>query len=166
MKCDYCSQQATIYISGTWQGKAHHLHLCRRCAKKKVREALELGAKLRELIDHVIKHELGQMIERQGRRQCHECGLTYAQFRKLGRLGCPADYEAFQPALSSLLEKLHGATRHRGRRPKGYARGTQRFLPRIRLRRQMFAAAEQEDYQRAIRLRELMRKRGEPHGSK
>jgi len=167
MKCKFCSQHATVHISGVWGGQQHELHLCRRCAKEKFQQALALGEKLRELVDHVIEHGLKtkRRHEQAARRRCGQCGLSFRQFTKFGRLGCPADYEAFRPALEPLLKELHGSTRHRGRRPKRYPRGTLAFVPRIRLRRNMFAAAEREDYEKAIRLRELMRRKGQPHGS-
>ncbi len=171
MKCNFCSQHATVHISGVWDGQQHDLHLCRRCAKEKFQQALGLGEKLRELVDHVIKHGFDHVLEgerRHGRqipKRCGQCGMSFRQFAKQGRLGCPADYETFRPALDALLKELHGSTRHRGKRPKRYSQGTLQFAPRIGLRRHMFAAAEREDYEKAIRLRELMRRKGQPHGS-
>jgi protein arginine kinase activator len=48
---------------------------------------------------------------------CPACGLTAAQFRTRGRLGCPRCYEMFRQSLLPLLERVHDGTTHRGRCP-------------------------------------------------
>ena len=46
---------------------------------------------------------------------CNSCGWTYTDFRSKGRLGCAEDYEVFENALTPLLKRIHGSTRHVGR---------------------------------------------------
>lgn len=43
---------------------------------------------------------------------CPDCGMSLAEFRSKGRLGCPKDYELFWPHLVPLLERVHNATAH------------------------------------------------------
>lgn len=50
-------------------------------------------------------------------RQCPGCGLRVHELESL--LGCPRCYETFADSLEPLFERLHGATRHRGRLPGG-----------------------------------------------
>ena len=52
---------------------------------------------------------------------CPSCGMSYEEFRKVGRFGCAACYAAFAPHLSRLLKRVHGATRHTGRSPAATA---------------------------------------------
>ena len=79
---------------------------------------------------------------------CPACGLQYAAFRTAGRLGCPADYDAFRPALEPLLDRIHRHTLHAGKAPR--AAGAHRHLA---------AAVAAEDYETAAALRDRLRQK-------
>lgn len=86
---------------------------------------------------------------------CPGCGLTAAEFRLRGRLGCPRCYEVFRIAVLPLLERVHDATCHRGRFPGR----TPADLPAPRLnvsdlRNRLQLAIEAEQYEEAARLRD------------
>lgn len=51
-------------------------------------------------------------------KACPECGWTLRKVKKVGRLGCPGCYRAFSEEIENVLQSIHHATRHRGRRPK------------------------------------------------
>jgi protein-arginine kinase activator protein McsA len=53
---------------------------------------------------------------------CPDCGMTLAEFRSKGRLGCPRDYEIFREHLDPLIERIHNAKHHLGRGPGGEVR--------------------------------------------
>ena len=53
--------------------------------------------------------------------KCPDCGLTYGEFRGKARFGCSRDYDVFRKHVVALLEKIHGATEHAGKKPKGGA---------------------------------------------
>jgi protein arginine kinase activator len=89
---------------------------------------------------------------------CPACGLQYAQVRAEGRLGCPADYDAFRSALEPLLERIHRAVGHAGKVPRSFRR-QQREAELKALRKQMLAAAKAEQYEEAARLRDLIRQK-------
>jgi protein arginine kinase activator len=87
---------------------------------------------------------------------CPDCGLQYGEFRATGRLGCPAEYDAFRPALEPLLARIHRADAHAGKTPRAVR--TARRADRLdELRRRMAAAARAEDYEEAARLRDAIR---------
>ena len=43
---------------------------------------------------------------------CSSCGHTFAEFQKVGLLGCPDCYRAFEHELGRVFKRLHGATHH------------------------------------------------------
>jgi len=49
--------------------------------------------------------------------RCPGCGVRGAELRNASLLGCGTCYETFAPWLDPILERLHGASRHRGRLP-------------------------------------------------
>lgn len=69
--------------------------------------------------------EIWKLLESAKRRHddagvaCPHCGMTLAEFRSKGRLGCPHDYEVFREHLDPLLERIHNACAHVGRVPGG-----------------------------------------------
>lgn len=95
-------------------------------------------------------------------KKCPKCGITLAEFRKRGRLGCPHDYEAFAEELGSLLLKIHGSKEHRGRGP---ARSKKRQTQRQRvdaLRRELDEAVRAEQYETAAGLRDRLKELEHP----
>jgi protein arginine kinase activator len=48
---------------------------------------------------------------------CPSCGLSYSNYRPTLMLGCSECYEAFGDKLADDLKRIHGAIRHRGRKP-------------------------------------------------
>jgi protein arginine kinase activator len=73
----------------------------------------------------VPQHPLGdilQSVQQQGEvtaedaAVCRFCGATARDFRATGRLGCAHCYDAMERSLRELLRRLHGSSRHVGRR--------------------------------------------------
>jgi protein arginine kinase activator len=90
-------------------------------------------------------------------KKCPRCGITLAEFRKRGRLGCPHDYEAFGEELGSLLEKIHGRREHLGRGPvRSKKRQTHRQKVEA-LRRELDEAIRAEQYETAAGLRDRLK---------
>jgi protein arginine kinase activator len=105
------------------------------------------------VLQKLITANVGELVGELARRCCPNCGLRFMEFRVGGRLGCPADYEAFGPGLLPLVRKLQGASRHVGKVP---ARG-QRPGGRLRLRAELREAIAREDYEAAAHLRDRLR---------
>ncbi len=72
-----------------------------------------------------------------------------------GQLGCPHDYEVFRSLLTPLIERTHeGATHHVGKVPTTADATVQKQTGLLKLRRELQEAVEQENYERAARLRD------------
>jgi protein arginine kinase activator len=85
---------------------------------------------------------------------CPACGLTSAQFRSRGRLGCPRCYEMFRTSLLPLLERVHDGTSHRGRCPRKSARMAGEDDRLAELRSSLQDAITAENYELAADLRD------------
>jgi protein arginine kinase activator len=64
----------------------------------------------------------------------------------------------FEKELEPLIMNIHGETTHTGKRPVRLAAGTQRRTELIRLRREMKEAIQSEEYERASKLRDEIRR--------
>lgn len=163
MTCDICSKnEATVHLTEVINNETRELHLCEGCAREKGAEALEqfgggpgdptggLAELLAGLADLGAKLPGGAAV---AGIKCEQCGLTYDDFKKSGRLGCGACYEAFRKVLGPLLKKIHGSTGHSGlvpppAEPKGDL---------LKLREQLKTAIQAESFEEAARLRDQIR---------
>lgn len=88
---------------------------------------------------------------------CPICGISFLEFRKQGRLGCPHDYVYFADELEPLLINIHDQSHHIGKVPKRCSQGADQQTQLIRLRREMKEAIATENYEEASKLRDQIR---------
>jgi len=162
MLCDLCGKRpATVHLTEIVNGKVTELHLCQECAFKKSQEmqkTFSLGDVLAGLIGEIEETTSGVGL------RCPKCGLSYAEFRKVGRLGCAYCYVSFKKYLIQLIKTIHGAKNHTGKVPSSFYH--LKIDAQIKeLKRKLARAVELEEFEEAARLRdkikELERKRNE-----
>jgi protein arginine kinase activator len=156
-KCQSCDSPATVHLTDIVSGKKKELHLCQTCAEKQqllTHQELNLPA----ILQTVIGHHIGQLSDELARLTCPVCGIKYMEFRAEGRLGCPHDYTVFRVGLLPLLTRIHRADRHVGKSPARQPT-RQAVQGEMELRGQLRAAVDQERYEEAARLRDLLRQR-------
>lgn len=115
--CSHCNSPASIHLTKVVDGEAVKLGICSNCPKA---QAYKQGVAW-DLIDA----ENGGMqprLPKENERACPGCGLTPADFKEHGRLGCPKCYETFEGKLSSVINKLHRGESHLGKVPRGKKR--------------------------------------------
>lgn len=158
LKCDKCGKPATVHLTEIEDGAKIEKHLCEICAQT---EGITIKA------DVPISQLLESFILQSGAPGeaadpgCEVCGMTLAEFRRGGLLGCPNDYEAFNHVLSGLLERSHeGASQHVGKVPCRAGADQQRTNAILRLRARLKAAVAEEDYERAARIRDEIKEMG------
>jgi len=157
MKCQSCDNAATVHLTDIVDGKKKERHLCSACAQKQQllsQQELNLPAILQTLIGHHV----GQLSDELARLTCPVCGIKYMEFRAEGRLGCPHDYTVFRAGLQPLLLRIHRAERHVGKSPARQPT-RQALQSEIQLRRQLRTAVDEERFEEAARLRDLLRQR-------
>lgn len=162
MRCQMCEKPATFHITELTEGEVAEVHLCEDHARGYLAQADAPAASGPSLAGALAKQlELGQTAEELARldqQSCPVCGITFYQFRNQGRLGCPHDYTAFEDELEPLINNIHGATEHTGKRPRHSAFSGEKQMELIKLRREMKEAIEREDYEQASQLRDEIRR--------
>lgn len=157
MTCDLCSKnEATVHLTEIIHEETRELHLCEACAREKGTSAAEqfgLAGLLAGLADFGSKG--GPKLETV---PCPQCGMTYEDFRKNGRLGCGNCYENFAKLLSPLLKRVHGSNRYLGHlSPPSRKKKSAPEESLSRLKEQLKAAIAAEDFEEAVRLRDQVR---------
>jgi protein arginine kinase activator len=154
MKCQKCTKQATLHITEVInEDQFEDLHLCEECANKYLYEPQQKGSKSAVAAAGDESDEISAL----NQRECPNCGIKFVEFRNSGRLGCPHDYQEFRDELTTLLENIHGETRHCGKSPRRMPRSKQDHSELIQLRKQLHQAVTKEAYEEAARLRDKIR---------
>jgi len=113
MLCEICGKvEASVTYTEIVDGNVKEYHLCEECAREKGVEKTKFS-----IIDLIAG--MAGTLEKDGKKdsniRCPCCGLSFASFRKNGKLGCTKCYETFMDELILLFRKIHGSTKHIGK---------------------------------------------------
>jgi len=157
MTCERCSEEATVHLTDSVDGRRREIHLCMPCARKAglVLPAHPPKLGLDKVVQSLIVANVGELVGELAELACPDCGVRFMEFRTSGRLGCPSDYQIFRKGLLPLLGRSQPATRHVGKSPRRPTTPSDRI--RLQLRSDFRAAIVREDYERAATLRDQLR---------
>lgn len=158
MLCDICGKnQATVHLTEIIDDQMNELHLCEECAHQKSAQ-MEQQFGLSDLLAGMA--EIGKPAketEAVSSVKCDNCGLTYADFKKIGRLGCSECYSTFKKYLAPLLKRIHGSSQHVGKVPFKVGRPQKKKMYLQELRKELQKAIETEAFEDAARIRDKIR---------
>lgn len=150
LKCDLCSNPATVHLTQIVNHKVHKVDLCEDCAQAKgVTDPSGFS-----LADLLLKASLNPEPATATGLRCEQCGFTQSDFKKQGRFGCPHCYDTFHETLEPMLDNMHKGTAHVGKIPQ---RALDRKTLHDRLNKlesDLQEAIRAERYEEAARLRD------------
>jgi len=157
MLCENCKENdAVVNLTTIKDNVVTQQHLCEKCAAEKGVET-----------SIAPKNPLGDFLQAMQQKAlpggddapaCHFCGATTRDFRSTGRLGCARCYTAFERQLRELLRRLHGNSRHAGRRYEPPAiELVERAGTVAQLRERLRRAIDNEQFELAAELRDRLR---------
>ncbi len=156
LHCDLCGKPATVHLTQIIKNQIQKVDLCEECAQSKGVTDPE-GFSLADLL---AKSFAGAVEEPEpaatGVLTCEQCGCSTRDFKKTGRLGCAACYEAMKAALLPLITGLHKDIAHKGKLPARQWRhaGLRRELANVE--RELQEAVKQENFEAAARCRDQL----------
>lgn len=123
MLCENCkTRPASLHFTKIINGEKSEYHLCEQCAK----ENEEIMATNNDFSFHHLLSGLlnfdnmvnGHSIQVDSDTvRCSNCGLTFTQFKKLGKFGCSDCYKHFETQLEPIFRRIHGNSIHSGKVP-------------------------------------------------
>ncbi len=164
-RCDRCGESpATVHYAEVVDGRLSVWALCEACAHERgVATTLpSFAGPLVGILMGLLEDDHPE--ETPPDAACDECGMTYADFRRTGKLGCGACYERFGVELAPLLRRIHGSATHLGRSPTGFEEQFARREELRRLKADLRRAVFREEYERAAELRDAIRSLGHAEG--
>ncbi|MDB6094076.1 MAG: UvrB/UvrC protein [Verrucomicrobia bacterium] len=149
LKCDLCSKPATVHLTQIVNNKVHKVDLCEECAQAKgVTDPSGFS-----LADLLLKASLNPEPSAAGVR-CEQCGFTQNDFKKQGRFGCPACYNAFGAIVEPMLDTMHKGTAHTGKVPQKALARKSLYDRLTKLELDLTEAIKSERYEDAARTRD------------
>jgi len=170
MLCTKCQKNpATVHIQQfLLNGQKSELRICQECAFKMSAINLNNPEAFMQF-ENVFKGFLEQMNSQFFTANpgapspepilvsCKQCGMTYDEFKKTGKLGCETCYTSFSKEVKSLLKSVQGSTRHEGKYPRRLGSDIMQKRQTNDLRVELKKAINEENYEEAARLRDEIR---------
>lgn len=122
--CEKCQNRpATLHFTEIINGQKNETHLCEECAKEnsefisESQDPFSFHHLLSGLLnfDQMISNNTAKKSTEAAR--CNTCGLTFGQFKKMGKFGCNDCYKYFESQLEPIFRRIHGNSRHSGKFP-------------------------------------------------
>jgi protein arginine kinase activator len=158
MLCDNCRERdAVIQVMRIVdKGPVKH-NLCEKCAAEMGFEP-PLSTPKNPLVDFLMPAQKALPTAAGEAGRCPFCSATLRDFRATGRLGCARCYGAFGESLRDLLRRVHGSSKHVGKRYQPPAAPEEESLSVLsELRDRLRRAVENEQFELAAELRDRIK---------
>ena len=155
MICEHCQKKpATILVTKIINGVKSEKRLCSDCAGETEKIYFNTDMSIQNILAGLLDTSLK---ESQIQVSCQNCGLTYKELKKMGKLGCDQCYKIFEPYLNATLKKLNGTSVHTGKIPRRSKGKLIRKKKIDELRENLQKAIQEEEFEKAATLRDEIR---------
>lgn len=157
MLCQKCNKrEATTHVRQTINGHTAEYELCSECAASMGYKNIFNTIGVKDLISNFFGEIPSARIssgEYQTKR-CPECGMSFNDIVKTGRIGCAACYDTFYKELLPSLQRIHGRTQHVGKAASTASPEAKQENELERLKKEMQSAVESQEFEKAAKLRD------------
>lgn len=162
MKCDFCDQKATVFLTQLVEGQMKKVCLCDNCAKERgVTDPT--GFSLADLLLGGLPGGPGTTPVINSKpstgngKKCITCGFTLDDLKRVRRFGCSECYSTFSEEVSQMVRGMHKGTSHLGKVPEGLMAIQFRHQRIEELRSRLDQAIASESYEEAAGIRDEIR---------
>jgi protein arginine kinase activator len=162
MKCDFCEQKATVFLTQLVEGQMKKVCLCDNCAKERgVTDPT--GFSLADLLlgglpggPGTVPSHASPLTPGNGKK-CMTCGFTLDDLKRVRRFGCSDCYATFGDEVAQMVRGMHKGTSHIGKVPEGLMAIQFRNQRIEELRSRLEQAIISESYEEAAGIRDEIR---------
>ncbi len=162
MKCDFCDQKATVFLTQLVEGQMKKVCLCDNCAKERgVTDPT--GFSLADLLLGGLPGGPGtatasvSAVTPGNGKKCVTCGFTLDDLKRVRRFGCSDCYATFSDEVAQMVRGMHKGTSHIGKVPEGLMAVQFRNQRIEELRSRLEQAITSESYEEAAGIRDEIR---------
>lgn len=157
MICNICgTNEATIHLTEIVNDQMMEIHLCEACAQEKGTE-FKSHFNVNDLLSGLTSLAKEVVGESKSLAKCPNCGLSYEEFSRTGRLGCSECYESFSKLLMPLIKRVQHATQHVGKRPSRLSPPMKAGQDLRELQNRMQKLIQEEAFEEAAKLRDQIK---------
>lgn len=162
MKCDFCDNKATVFLTQLVEGQMKKVRLCDPCASERgVTDPT--GFSLADMVltgqpsgpgivaEAVLTGPLGHA------KKCATCGFTLEDLKRVRRFGCSDCYATFNEEVALMVRGMHKGISHLGKVPEGLMAVQFRDQRVEELRTRLDQAIASESYEEAAGIRDEIR---------
>lgn len=168
MLCEKCKKNdAKINLVTVVNGQKHEIWVCENCVKdiSSIPFLSSIGQNANIPFQGIISDILSSVDSSKSKANenineiiCSNCGLTYDEFKKTGKLGCSDCYNQFKTILDPRIKSLQAGIRHMGKVPKMKGKELTRRRTLKNLKEEMQKLIVAEEYEKAAIVRDEIKK--------
>lgn len=164
--CQICHKNIAVMAVTEVDEKGNKIviAICEECAKKK--GILESGKVLN--IDEILKIMLKAKEKEDKELICPRCFLSFYEFKKYGKFGCPDCFKAFEERLIPFIKRIQATIRekedevfHKGKKVSIGIKRSLLISEIKKLKIELEKAIKEEDYERAAEIRDKLKEKEE-----
>lgn len=160
MLCDQCkSKPACVHITKIVNNQKIEKHLCEECAQSSGEMSFSMvnNFSVNDFLKGMFDYEFVNGASPISEVACPNCGMTYSDFSRSGKIGCSSCYQVFGAKLEPLIRRIHGTCGHTGKVPRR-GQGTLEVKLRLkRMKQELERHIASEEYEQAAKLRDEIR---------
>lgn len=166
MDCQSCGKnKANVHIVQDVGGKHNEFFLCGECSKHYNNGGFGFSLGLEDGMTIDLKNFLpgfighSNVLENQKQTlSCEVCGLSFDEFREIGKLGCGNCYATFYERLAPVISRIHGNVGYKGKIPSlGVSKKTKDFVSLQNLKEDLKNVIAREEYEQAAIIRDKIK---------
>ncbi|MDI9595982.1 MAG: UvrB/UvrC motif-containing protein [Atribacterota bacterium] len=166
MLCQMCKKnKATVKIVKVAGLSKTELNVCNECANYLLGNTITTISFTQNSLNEILFNLLNTFskystedsnVTLESEVKCSNCGMTYAEFVKSGKLGCSNCYSVFRKYIKPLLNRLHGNYQHSGKIPDSLQLRLDITKKIKKIKDELKEAVSREEYEKAAKLRDTI----------
>ena len=160
MLCQNCQKnEATTHIKRIVNGETTQAHLCSDCAKSLGYDSMfsDFNFGFSDMLRDFFSDSPVAALSANSVK-CDNCGSSFNDIVRSGRIGCADCYETFFDKLAPSIQRIHGKTKHEGKVPLSCVTNeSEKNSDIASLRDELNEAIKNEDFEKAASLRDQIK---------
>ena len=163
MLCQKCQKRiAKVQLTQIINNNKSVLFLCEYCAQEKEKYNISSPFSINDFFSGIMGFPYMTSVPQHTQDLiCDKCGMSYNEFNKTGKIGCPNCYKVYGDRLVPLLKRLHGNMQYNGKIPSRAFSSVKVSKEIMKLKEQLNTAIKNEEYEKAATLRDQIRNLGQ-----
>lgn len=159
MLCDKCKDNvANFHFTKIINGEVDERHLCESCAKKEENSfSFDNSINFNKFFSGLFDNLGEEVAKTKTDVECSNCGLSFNEFKRVGKFGCSQCYDDFKEGIQSMLKGIHGHEKHRGKIPSKANTNISITREIDGLKKKLEEAVKREEFEKAAIIRDEIR---------